>query len=90
MDNNSLSFLFFLFLVGIAAIGAIPYWRICSRTGLSKGLIAVLFIPFFGWAVFAWIVAFSDWPLDPSVQRPRKGMVYTPGEIEEFKRRGMM
>jgi hypothetical protein len=75
MENNTfIGFLPLIMLFGIVAIMAIPYWRICSRTGLSMGLVAILFIPGVGWFVLLWIVAFSKWPNvslpTASVQQP--------------------
>jgi hypothetical protein len=63
MEHNALlSFLPLVMLLGIAVVTAIPYWRICERTGLSKGLVAVIFIPAIGWFILLWIIAFSKWP----------------------------
>jgi hypothetical protein len=83
--------------LGVGALAAIPYWRICSRTGLSKWTVLVLFIPILGLLV-PWIIAFSDWPAvkpmraagPPTQDVPRKGVVYTQSEIDEFRRRGLM
>ena len=67
MEQNSwLGFLPLVFILLIASIMVIPFWKICSRTGLTKGLVAVLFVPLFGWMVLIWIIAFSRWPVFPS------------------------
>jgi hypothetical protein len=70
---------------------AIPIWKICDRTGLSKWL-ALLAVPLVGAAV-PWIIAFSKWPkLSSSAAStgPQRGVVYTEYEVEEFKRQGLM
>jgi hypothetical protein len=89
----------FLGLLGFAAIGGflivIPYWKICMRTGISPAFSLLCFVPLCG--VFVpWFIAFAQWPRLPDagapghLDRPKKGVMYTPGEIEEFKRRGLM
>jgi hypothetical protein len=82
--------------LGVGVLAAVPYWKICSRTGLSKWTVLVLFIPIVG-LLMPWIIAFSDWPAvrpvrsaGPMQDVPRKGVVYTQSEMDEFKRRGLM
>jgi hypothetical protein len=75
-----------LFLFLAVASSAIPYWKICERTGLSKGIVVFIFIPFVSLLV-PWIVGFSEWP--KLATGPQKGVVYTPSELEDFKRRGL-
>lgn len=70
MDPNGpgwLGFLPLFFVVFfVALVAGIPFWKICGRTGLSKGLVAVLFVPVFGWLILIWIIAFSNWPSERS------------------------
>jgi hypothetical protein len=74
MEPNALiGFLPLILLVSTVAVLAIPYWRICGRTGLHRALVAILFIPVVGWALLAWIIAFSDWPLVPKLHQPKPG-----------------
>lgn len=89
--NTALSFLPGLLVLGFAALWLIPYLKICSRTGMSKWTVLIVFIPIVGW--FApWIIAFSDWPMlrSASQDRPQKGILYSDSEKEDFKRRGLM
>ena len=68
MDQNALGWIGFLPLIFILFFGivvaGIPFWRICRRAGLSKGLVAVLFVPAVGWLILIWVIAFSDWPIE--------------------------
>jgi hypothetical protein len=45
----------------ITVFWLIPYWRICSRTGLSKWMLLALLVPFLGWLI-PWFIAFAKWP----------------------------
>ena len=82
-------FSFFTIILILIQMGD-PYWRICRRAGISRVLLALLLVPG-GWILFVWIVAFSQWPTPgTALKEPKRGIVYTPGEIEEFKRRGVM
>lgn len=92
MDTSTVRLLFgvlgLLFLVAMA----VPYWRICQRTGLSRGLAVLIVVPIVG-ALVPWIIAFSNWPKvppRPQPNGPRNGVVYTASELEDFKRQGLM
>jgi len=61
MDNTIISFLPLMFVLGFAIVLAIPYWKICDRTGLSKWMLLALLIRIIGWFV-PWFIAFSRWP----------------------------
>jgi hypothetical protein len=83
-----------LFWLVVLALLGLPYWRICNRTGLSKGVAIIALIPILNLCV-PWIIAYSDWPLAQlnrkgPAERPQKGIVYTQSEIENFKRKGLM
>ena len=76
-----------LFLIVMVVVTAVPYWKICDRTGLSKALAVLTIIPVAG-LVVPWIIALSNWP--KCATGPQKGVTYTPSELEEFKRRGLI
>jgi hypothetical protein len=66
MQSGILGFLPLLLLIGAVVIWAIPYWVICSRTGLSKWMLLALMVPILGWFL-PWFIAFSKWPkIDPT------------------------
>jgi hypothetical protein len=74
MSNDNLAWLGFiplLFLFVVAVVAGIPFWRICSRTGLSKGLVAILLVPVIGWLLLSYIDAFSGWPAMNSLSQRR-------------------
>jgi hypothetical protein len=76
-----------LFLVGLGVALAIPYWKICDRTGMSKWLLVLVFIPLVNLTV-PWVIAFSNWPKVASgPSGPQRGIIYTASELEDFKRR---
>ena len=42
------------------------FWKICERTGLSKGIVAaVILLPGLGILIGACVVAYADWPAQP-------------------------
>jgi len=41
---------------------AIPVWKILVRTGMNRGWIILLIIPFFGWLILWSIIAAAKWP----------------------------
>lgn len=45
----------------MAAIAIIPFWRICTRVGLSPWLSLLLIVPFAN-LIFIYYLAFTDWP----------------------------
>jgi hypothetical protein len=91
MDTSTIQAMVgFSLMIALAAMMAIPFWKICDRTGLSKYLVLLIFIPLIGWSV-PWIIALSDWPKyakSAPNEGPQKGVSYTPSELEDFKRRG--
>ncbi len=46
----------------ICLLVLIPYWKILSRTGCSKSMIILIFIPVIGIFIFWLNLATSDWP----------------------------
>ncbi len=72
MDANSLSpvaFLLVLWIVGILVIvGIVPYWKIFGKAGFSPWLSLCMLVPLLNLVVL-YVVAFSDWSVQP-VQRP--------------------
>jgi hypothetical protein len=65
MNNNVgwLGVIPFIIWIGVIAVAGIPFWKICGRTGLSKGLVFVLLVPIVGWIILPWIIGFSTWPV---------------------------
>ena len=45
----------------LAIIAIIPFWRICTRVGLSPWLSLLLIIPLVN-LIFIYYLAFTDWP----------------------------
>lgn len=45
----------------VAAIAIIPFWRICTRVGISPWLSLLLIVPVAN-LIFIYYLAFSDWP----------------------------
>ncbi len=45
----------------VAAIVIIPFWRICTRVGLSPWLSLLLIVPIAN-LVFVYVLAFGEWP----------------------------
>jgi hypothetical protein len=60
-DNPGTGFLWLAIVLLFTVAWLIPYWRICSRTGLSKWMLLALLIPILGWFI-PWFIAFSKWP----------------------------
>ncbi len=58
----------------MAAIAIIPFWRICSRVGLSPWLSLLLLVPLAN-LIFVYYLAFADWP---SQRGPRDGSNFAP------------
>ena len=45
----------------MAAIAIIPFWRICTRVGLSPWLSLLLVVPLAN-LIFVYFLAFGEWP----------------------------
>jgi uncharacterized membrane protein YhaH (DUF805 family) len=63
-----------LFLVQIAPavilslLMLIPYLRILRRIGRSRWWCVLLFIPFVGWLIVPWTIAFMRWDVSPEAK----------------------
>jgi hypothetical protein len=72
MDANSLSPVAFLFVVWFvlifAVIGLVPYWKIFSKAGFSGWLSILMLVPLVNLVVL-YLVAFSNWNVQPSFQQ---------------------
>ena len=51
----------FIVAIMVAVVGALPFWFICKKAGLSPWLSLIMFIPF-GALVLPFVLAFIDWP----------------------------
>lgn len=47
-----------------------PLIRICARAGLPRWPAFLVFVPFIGWFIVAYLLAFSRWPTDPHFRGP--------------------
>ncbi len=50
-----------LWMLLMAAVVVVPFWRICSKAGFSGWLSFLILIPMVN-LVFLYFLAFSDWP----------------------------
>ena len=53
---------YFLQWLIISLLVLIPYWKILSRTGCSKSMIILIFIPVIGIFIYWLVLVTSDWP----------------------------
>jgi hypothetical protein len=51
-----------LWMLIIAALIVLPFWRICEKAGYPGILALLIFIPFVN-LVFLYWFAFADWPI---------------------------
>jgi uncharacterized membrane protein YhaH (DUF805 family) len=50
-----------LFVLILIAILIVPIWRILTKMGLAGALSLLIIIPWIGWIILLYVVAFSDW-----------------------------
>lgn len=62
----------------MAAIAIIPFWRICTRVGLSPWLSLLLVVPLAN-LIFVYYLAFTDWPAERGPMNPGGGGFTPPG-----------
>ena len=62
----------------MAAIAIIPFWRMCTRVGLSPWLSLLLIVPIAN-VIFVYYLAFTDWPALRGGAGPGAGAMGGPG-----------
>lgn len=55
-----------ILIVIFCVVFATPVWRICRRAGFNHAISLIAFIPFIGFLLIAGLLAFSEWPVQPS------------------------
>jgi uncharacterized membrane protein YhaH (DUF805 family) len=61
ITSGSYGFGSLLFLIVVAVLVVVPYWKIWQRTGHAGAWALLMLIPFVN-LVSLWVLAFKDWP----------------------------
>ena len=61
MMNEGMIGVHLVWMLVMAAIVVIPFWRICSKAGYPGWLSLLILIPLVN-LVFLYVLAFSEWP----------------------------